>query len=72
MLTELDGALAKTAVSLHEGVGAFARGCFMAIRNPGSHSDEVDDLDEYKALEQLAAFSLLARWIDDATLDTAP
>lgn len=62
----------KTYKSLHEGVGAFARGCFMAIRNPNSHTDELDDLDEHQALEQLAAFSQLARWVDVATVETAP
>ncbi len=62
----------KTYSGLHEGVGFFARGCYMAIRNPGSHTDELPDLTEHEALEQLAAFSQLARWIDGATLETAP
>jgi hypothetical protein len=44
----------------------------MAIRNPGAHSDNFDDLDEHHALEQLAAFSQLDRWIDEATVETEP
>lgn len=59
----------KTALSVRRGVMAFAEGCFAGIRNPASHDD--GDLDEQVALEQLAAFSVLARWIDEATLLTA-
>ncbi|WP_405691248.1 TIGR02391 family protein [Streptomyces sp. NBC_00057] len=40
----------------------------MAIRNPIAH-EQGDELEENEALEQLAAFSLLAKWIDDATVD---
>lgn len=45
-------------------------GCFRAIRNPVGHlpNDEIE-MTEQEALERLAAFSLLARFIDDA--DTA-
>ena len=53
----------KTALSLRRGVMAFAEGCFAAIRNPSSHEVQ-DELDETEALEQLAAFSVLARWVD--------
>ncbi|MEU1410144.1 TIGR02391 family protein [Streptomyces sp. NPDC005731] len=57
--------------SRHEGAGSFARGVYSAIRNPIAH--ELDhELDENEALEQLAAFSILARWIDDANVETAP
>lgn len=59
----------KTALSVRRGVMAFAEGCFAGIRNPASHDD--GDLEEQVALEQLAAFSVLARWIDEATLLTA-
>jgi Protein of unknown function (Hypoth_ymh) len=55
--------------SLHEGAMAFASGCFKAIRNPAAHIPLVD-LSEDEALEQLAAFSILARWVAVATLDT--
>ncbi|WP_329176300.1 TIGR02391 family protein [Streptomyces sp. NBC_01477] len=61
----------RTYVSLQEGVAAFARGCFMAIRNPSAHADDFDDLGEHRALEQLAAFSQLARWIDEAAVEAA-
>lgn len=42
-------------------------GCFGAIRNPVGHlpDDEVE-LPDQVAVEQLAAVSLLARWLDDA------
>jgi uncharacterized protein (TIGR02391 family) len=59
----------KTAESFRRGVRAFAEGCFAAIRNPTSH-DPQEELDEHEALEQLAALSVLARWVDDATLVT--
>lgn len=55
--------------SLHEGAVAFATGCYKAIRNPASHIP-LPELPEDEALEQLAAFSILARWVDAATLDT--
>ncbi|WP_219814634.1 TIGR02391 family protein [Rathayibacter sp. AY1D4] len=58
----------KTALSARRGVMAFAEGCFAAIRNPASH-DYLDELAEAEALEQLAAFSLLARWVDGATVE---
>ena len=38
-----------------------------AIRNPGMHVPH-DGGEEQVALEQLAAFSLLARWVDEATV----
>ena len=55
--------------SLHEGAGNFARGVYSAIRNPNAH-DEGDEPGEPEALEQLAAFSILARWVDVATVET--
>jgi hypothetical protein len=63
-LMEDDGS--STYTSLHEGVAAFGRGCFMALRNPNSHEHDDEELPEDRALEQLAAWSILARWIDDA------
>jgi hypothetical protein len=54
--------------SLHRGVMAFAEGCYAALRNPGSH-DPQDDLPEDEALERLAAFSVLARWVDQAAIE---
>lgn len=52
----------------HEGAGNFARGVYSAIRNPSAHED-LHELDENEALEELAAFSILARWVDAATVD---
>jgi hypothetical protein len=62
----------QTARSMQAGVLQFGTGCFKAIRNPIGHlpNDEVE-LDEQSALERLAALSLLARWIDEASLETA-
>ncbi|MET7920986.1 TIGR02391 family protein [Streptomyces avermitilis] len=57
-----------TFSSVHRGVRAFAEGCFAAIRNPASHVLQTD-LPTDHALEQLAAFSVLARWIDEAQLE---
>jgi len=54
-----------TFQSLHGGASAFAHGCYGALRNPGSHQVQ-GELSEDEALEQLAAFSILARWIDTA------
>lgn len=61
----------RTFQSLHRGVMAFAEGCFAAIRNPAAHLDAQDELRENEGLEQLAAFSVLARWIDSAFVETA-
>jgi len=57
-----------TFKSLHAGAGAFAHGCYAALRNPASH-DPQDELSQDQALEQLAAFSILARWIDQGELE---
>ncbi|WP_223163342.1 TIGR02391 family protein [Mycolicibacter arupensis] len=50
----------------------FGSGCFRAIRNPVGHlpNDEVE-MSEQEALERLAALSLLARFIDDAEIESA-
>ncbi len=61
----------KTSTSWRRGVMAFAEGCYAAIRNPASH-DVQDELPEHEALEQLAAFSVLARWVDATDLERAP
>jgi len=57
-----------TYKSIHEGATAFAVGCYRAIRNPAAHIP-LDELTEDEALEQLAAFSVLARWVGAATLE---
>ncbi|MFD0367779.1 TIGR02391 family protein [Streptomyces sp. NPDC127114] len=54
--------------SVHRGAATFAEGCFAGIRNPNSHEDGLPELPEHEALEQLAAFSVLARWVDGATV----
>lgn len=43
-------------------------GCFEGIRNLAAHEDGLD-LTEQVALEQLAAFSLLARWIEECEVE---
>lgn len=69
-LAEDDGD--KTYENLHRGARAFADGLYTAIRNPGMHKpQESAGGVEQLALEQLAAFSLLARWVDQADVVTA-
>lgn len=58
----------KTYESRHRGARAFAEGLYAGIRNPGMHTPS-DGGDEQLALEQLAAFSLLARWVDQARVE---
>lgn len=60
----------KTFQSLHRGARAFADGLFAALRNPVSH-DPQDEFEEHIALERLAAFSVLARWVDASQVITA-
>lgn len=57
-----------TYTSFHQGATAFAVGLYSAIRNPSSHAVQAE-LTANEALEQLAAFSVLARWVDAATLE---
>lgn len=59
----------KTYKSVHRGAQCYAEGFYAAIRNPISHT--LGDLTEEEALEQLAALSLLARWVDTAEIETA-
>lgn len=65
--TEGDG---KTARSLRRGIRDYASGCYAAIRNPKAHDDPSVDTPEQEALEQLAALSVLARWVDSADVRT--
>jgi hypothetical protein len=67
-LAENDGG--DTYANLHAGAMSFAKGCYLAVRNPATH-EVLPDLPEHEALEQLAAFSLLARWVDTAKVETA-
>jgi hypothetical protein len=57
--------------SLQIGAGRFGAGCFIAIRNPVAHQHDYP-LTQQEALEQLAAMSVLARWIDTCAVETAP
>ena len=60
----------ETQDSMRRGVMSFGAGCFGAIRNPLAHlPDHEVDLTEQEALERLAAWSLFARWIDQATIE---
>lgn len=59
-----------TYKSVQRGAMALAEGIFAGIRNPLSH--EMDqELDEQVALEYLAALSVLARWVDESTVERA-
>lgn len=52
---------------VHLGAAALGRGLYSAVRNPLNHVDaEVHQIGEGEALEALAGFSLLSRWIDRA------
>ncbi|MEV7757997.1 TIGR02391 family protein [Microbacterium sp. NPDC089180] len=60
----------KTFKSVQRGARMFAEGVFAGIRNPLAH--EVDhEMPEQQALEYLAALSVLARWVDESTLEVA-
>lgn len=49
---------------------AFGQGCFKAIRNVLAHEyGTLAEPPEEEALHYLAAFSVLARWIDQATVE---
>jgi hypothetical protein len=53
-----------TWASRSRGARFFAQGCYAGIRNVAAHEHRVDWSDDV-ALEYLAAFSILARWIDE-------
>lgn len=59
-----------TWTSAHEGAMQYGAGCFMAVRNIATHWPEQPE--EQFALEQLAALSVLARWIDTAEVESVP
>ena len=48
--------------SAHEGAQHYGMGCVQGIRNPRAHG--TDSISEQEALEQLAALSVLARWVE--------
>ena len=62
-LMEPDGS--ETFTNRHDGAVFFARGCYQALRNVLTHEIDQEPSEAY-ALQALAAFSLLASWIDEA------
>lgn len=54
--------------SVQRGAMALAEGIYAGIRNPLNH-EEPKDIDEQVALEYLAALSVLARWVDESTVE---
>lgn len=63
----------QTKKSMQNGAMQFGAGCFAGIRNPVGHlpNDQVE-LTEQESLEQLAALSVFARWIDRAAIVRTP
>jgi hypothetical protein len=61
----------ETYKSVQRGAMALAEGIYAGIRNPFGH-EEPQDIDEQVALEYLAALSVLARWVDESMVETAP
>lgn len=55
----------------HLGAKSLAEGLYWGVRNPDSHELQTAELEEHIALERLAAFSVLARWIHDAVVEFA-
>ena len=56
--------------SAHEGAQHLGMGCAQGIRNPRAHPSE--NISEQAALEQLAALSVLARWVTECEVVNAP
>jgi hypothetical protein len=53
-----------------DGAKYMSAGAFLAIRNLAAHEDEVN-WTQQEALEYLATFSVIARWIEECTVETA-
>ncbi|GAB3312772.1 hypothetical protein GCM10027451_25930 [Geodermatophilus aquaeductus] len=62
----------KTSGNAHRDAWSLAEGLFAGIRNVVSHTVAENQADEQRALEQLAAVNVLARWVDDARVVSAP
>ncbi len=60
----------ETYKSVQRGAMALAEGIYAGIRNPFNHEDP-KDIDEQVALEYLAVLSVLARWVDESTVEAA-
>ncbi|NEA96021.1 hypothetical protein G3I22_27695 [Actinospica acidiphila] len=54
-----------------DGAKYTSAGAFLALRNLAAHEDEVD-WSQQEALEYLATFSVVARWIEECVVETAP
>lgn len=57
--------------SVQRGASALAEGIYAGIRNPFNHEKPIE-IDKQLGLEYLAAISVLARWVDEATLEEHP
>lgn len=57
----------ETWKSAHEGAKFYGAGCMLRIRNLATHHNTEPPEDE--ALEQLAALSVLARWVENARVE---
>lgn len=60
----------STFKSVQRGARMFAEGVFAGIRNPLAHEAD-QEMSEQQALEYLAVLSVLARWVDESTLEVA-
>lgn len=58
----------ETWIARQEGALAMSRGAFMAIRNPLAHRGD-EDMPEHHALEMLSVFSIIARWIEECSVE---
>lgn len=58
----------KSFESVQRGARSFAEGVFAGIRNPLAHEAD-QEMPERQALEYLAALSVLARWVDESTVE---
>jgi uncharacterized protein Ymh len=60
----------KTANGIREGLGRLATGLNLTVRNVTTHTS--DELTEQEGMERLAAYSYLARLLDQCTIDRGP
>jgi Protein of unknown function (Hypoth_ymh) len=58
----------RAVISMNAGLRQYAPGIFMTVRNMATH--QTDEIIEQVGLEQLAALSLLSRWIEQCELNT--
>lgn len=58
-----------TYKSMQRGAMSLAEGIYAGIRNPFNHEDP-KDISEQVGLEYLAAISILARWVDEASIES--